>query len=438
MARESRRDAPAADARVSSALPVDAFVNWLLSTWAEDAQVARDAAAAGEEVEGASKAAATIGTPAAPAAPSAPPDTAMHPASSDTAAPPAAPPAAPQAAMVRDLADIPEMADLPSVSSSSSAGPPARLYRTDELAVIRKIGEGFYGRVFHCQDKMSLDHVAVKEYKADLADPAARAQFVKEFGLQRALFHPNVLQFRGVYFHQGHLHLVTEFASNGTLLDRIRSGDPLSWLARLSWSRDLAHGMQYLHERRIIHRDLKSENCLIRSDQSLVISDFGLSRRMADNKLRPLVNKALSLMPTTKRKRSSSQHDLSDPVDELLLKHQQYTSKIGTPYYMAPEMFIGGDYDEMVDLFSFGIINAELISRQFADPDVMPRTCETINGQFVFGLDAERFIELYSQECPPEFLNLTFSCCALEPTQRPTFAEAAVELDELVEAYKAL
>lgn len=77
---------------------------------------------------------------------------------------------------------------------------------------------------------------------------------------------------------------------------------------------------------------------------------------------------------------------------------------VGSPYWVSPECLKGQWYDQTSDVFSFGIIQCEIIARIEADPDLMPRTAS-------FGLDYLAFVELCPMDTPPVFLRLAFYCC---------------------------
>lgn len=115
---------------------------------------------------------------------------------------------------------------------------------------------------------------------------AAHKSFLKEAQVLRNLDHPNVIKLLGIMFtKQKHLNLVLEYIGGGTLKDIIHNiSTPLPWKLRVGYAKDIAAGMQYLHSLNIIHRDLKSDNCLVRENgRSVVVADFGLSRIISNN-----------------------------------------------------------------------------------------------------------------------------------------------------------
>ncbi|KAI0977860.1 hypothetical protein GJ496_006288, partial [Pomphorhynchus laevis] len=165
---------------------------------------------------------------------------------------------------------------------------------------------------------------------------------------------------------------------------------------------------KYLHSLNIIHRDLNSHNCLLNADNSVVVADFGLSyvATVEDGE-----------------KHCRSRQTFASLSDELLLPERY--NVVGSPYWMAPEMLKNQMYDERVDVFSFGIVQCEIIGRIEADPDYLPRTSD-------FGLNVLLFKQkLCSKDCPKRFLEITVSCCDTDPRNRPSF-------DRLVPQLRAL
>ncbi|KFW82588.1 LIM domain kinase 1, partial [Manacus vitellinus] len=192
-------------------------------------------------------------------------------------------------------------------------------------------------------------------------DEETQRTFLKEVKVMRCLEHPNVLKFIGVLYKEKRLNFITEYIKGGTLRGLIKSMDShYPWSQRVSFAKDIAAGMAYLHSMNIIHRDLNSHNCLVRENKSVVVADFGLARLMVDEKNQPEHLKNLKKPDRKKR----------------------YTV-VGNPYWMAPEMINGRSYDEKVDIFSFGIVLCEartpgagIIGRVSADPDYLPRTTD--------------------------------------------------------------
>lgn len=116
-------------------------------------------------------------------------------------------------------------------------------------------------------------------------DEEAQRNFLKEVAVLRSLSHSNVLRFIGVLYRDKKLHLVTEYVPGGSLKDLIHNIDSvLPWEIRIRFAKDIACGMNYLHSKNIIHRDLNSLNCLVREDKTVIVADFGLARIIKSGK----------------------------------------------------------------------------------------------------------------------------------------------------------
>ncbi|XP_027539180.1 dual specificity testis-specific protein kinase 2 isoform X2 [Neopelma chrysocephalum] len=132
-----------------------------------------------------------------------------------------------------------------------------------------------------------------------------------------------------------------------------------------------------------------TENCLIKHDEngySAIVGDFGLAEKIPD--------------------------------------HSEKLPVVGSPFWMAPEVLRDEPYNEKADVFSYGIILCEIIARIQADPDYLPRTEN-------FGLDYDSFQHMVG-DCPPDFLQLAFNCCNMDPKLRPSFADIVKTLEEML------
>ncbi|XP_044261441.1 LIM domain kinase 1 isoform X2 [Tribolium madens] len=277
--------------------------------------------------------------------------------------------------------------------------PPQRVFRASDLVKGELLGQGFFGQVFKVTTRDTAEVMVLKElYRVD---EEAQKNFLKEVAVLRSLHHNNVLRFIGVLYKERRLHLVTEYISGGTLTELIHdTSQPLPWEQRVSFAKDIAAGMAYLHSMNIIHRDLNSHNCLVREDKTVIVADFGLARIVSHT-----TNSATRMSPKRQERK------------------KRYTV-VGNPYWMAPEMMKGNKYDEKVDIFSFGIILCEIIGRVLADPDFLPRSND-------FGLNQMTFKEKFCGSCPEAFYKIAFLCTDLNPDKRPPFEVMEVWLESL-------
>jgi len=205
--------------------------------------------------------------------------------------------------------------------------------------------------------------------------------FYREVAIMRSLRHPNILLFLGAFIQSsGNPCIVTEYVGRGNLFSFLQSDDEvISVRRKLSFARQLAQGMLYMHsfDPPIIHRDLKTPNVLVTEDLTLRVADFGFARVRAD-----------SLHMTGMR---------------------------GTGAWMAPEVFEGKPYTELVDVFSYGIILWEIWSRQRPYPDIQ---FANVLGHKVV---KEKLRPPIPDDCPARWVGLMKDCWSHTPQHRPSF-----------------
>jgi len=274
----------------------------------------------------------------------------------------------------------------------------SRVFRPVDLIFGEVIGKGFFGDVYKVKHRITGEEMVIKKLREIV--PEAEEQFLKEVQLLKAMKHVNLLSFIGVMYKDRMLHIVVEYISGGTLRALLKHKFiEISWKQKLEISKDIASAMKYLHSKDVMHRDLKSKNVLIKTKDGrhqAIVADFGLATVMVESNLskekdEPIKTACISPRPIYKKRNTI----------------------VGSPYWMAPEMLNSEGYDETTDVFSYGIVLCEIISRLKADPDILPRTAK-------FGLDVANFSKKCS-DCPKHVLNFAAACCSMEPEERPPF-----------------
>lgn len=133
----------------------------------------------------------------------------------------------------------------------------------DRYARVRCIGRGSFGRAYLVDDRVTGERCAVKEVDvAGLVDSECEAA-LNEVAVLRALRHPYIVRYRDAFLAEGRLCLCMEYAPGGDLHARVarqrRLGVLFPQAKVLDWFTQLTMALSYLHERHILHRDLKTQ-----------------------------------------------------------------------------------------------------------------------------------------------------------------------------------
>jgi serine/threonine protein kinase len=228
--------------------------------------------------------------------------------------------------------------------------------RLGAYEILDRIGEGGMGVVYRARDPRLDRQVAIKRLSpAMAADPEARERLRREAKAAAALDHPYICKIFEIGEDSDAQFLVMEYVAGETLHKRLqRSSMPLADFFHVAG--EIAEALQEAHARRFLHRDLKPANIMLTEQGHVKVMDFGLAKRIVD---RPSVGDSTSSLEM-----SAAQLTASGTI-------------LGTPDYMSPEQVKGLSLDVRSDLFSFGVILAEMMSGRH--PFRKPSMAETLS-----------------------------------------------------------
>eukprot|EP00026_Physarum_polycephalum_P002572 Phypoly_transcript_02579.p1 GENE.Phypoly_transcript_02579~~Phypoly_transcript_02579.p1 ORF type:complete len:852 (-),score=144.64 Phypoly_transcript_02579:66-2621(-) len=259
----------------------------------------------------------------------------------------------------------------------------------EDLVFKETIGKGSFGSVFK-GNYLGVDVAIKKIEKAD--DPEYLKYIDREVSMLQSIRHPFIVQFSGICVHSTGLYIITEFVSGGDVRKLLKVNPSLSWKKKVRISIDLAKAMLFLHSKKIIHRDLKSKNILLDEHGKIRLCDFGFAR-----------------MTESKR--------------------NKHMTMCGTEGWVAPEILLGMSYDTSCDVFSYGVVVAELITGKKPGVDLWIRTPDNC-----FDINPDELRTKALPGCPPRFLEMCIECCQYEPLLRPKFEDILHMLNSIENA----
>ncbi|XP_076012996.1 serine/threonine-protein kinase Nek4 [Genypterus blacodes] len=202
----------------------------------------------------------------------------------------------------------------------------------NSYSFIRVVGKGSYGEVNLVKHKSERKQYVIKKLNLTTSSKRERRAAEQEAQLLSQLRHPNIVTYRESWEGDDcQLYIVMGFCEGGDLYHRLKQqkGELLPERQVVEWFVQIAMALQYLHERNILHRDLKTQNIFLTKTNIIKVGDLGIARVL------------------------ENQNDMASTL-------------IGTPYYMSPELFSNKPYNYKSDVWALGCCVYEMCTLKHA------------------------------------------------------------------------
>uniref|UniRef100_A0A8B9GFR9 non-specific serine/threonine protein kinase n=1 Tax=Amazona collaria TaxID=241587 RepID=A0A8B9GFR9_9PSIT len=201
----------------------------------------------------------------------------------------------------------------------------------DKYIKVRKIGEGSFGKAFLVKAKENGQQYVIKEINISKMSNKEREESRREVAVLANMKHPNIVLYRESFEENGCLYIVMDYCEGGDLFKKINAqkGILFSEDQILDWFVQICLALKHIHDRKILHRDIKSQNIFLTKDGTIQLGDFGIAR---------VLNSTAELARTC----------------------------IGTPYYLSPEICQNKPYNNKSDIWALGCVLYEMCTLKHA------------------------------------------------------------------------
>ena len=248
--------------------------------------------------------------------------------------------------------------------------------------ILKLLGEGSFGKAYLCENLSDNSHCVIKQIPLDGLDEQEKKETYNEVLILKKVNHSNIIKFIDVFKKSkpiNTLNIVTEYADDGDLNQKIeklrQKKSPLTEKEIINYLIQICLALNHIHKKKIIHRDIKSGNIFLTKGGLVKLGDFGISKGFKNT-------------------------------------WEKAKSKVGTPYYLSPEIINSKPYDSKSDIWALGVLLYEMMTFK------MP-----FNANSLPALSLKILRGIY--QCPSSYyskdlINLVKQCLTIEPKRRPS------------------